>query len=151
MNAVSAPRPQATDPQSIFKKRYANFIGGKWVEPKSGQYFDNLSPVNGKVFTSIPRSNAEDIDAALDAAHAARAAWGKTSSTERANILNRIADRIEQNLELLAHAETWDNGKPIRETLNADVPLMADHFRYFAGVVRAQEGGISEIDHDTVA
>ena len=151
MNAVATPRPQAVDPSSIFKKRYANFIGGKWVEPKSGQYFDNLSPVNGKVFTSIPRSNAEDIDAALDAAHAARAAWGKTSSTERANILNRIADRIEQNLELLAHAETWDNGKPIRETLNADVPLCVDHFRYFAGAIRAQEGGISEIDENTIA
>ena len=121
------------------------------MAPKSGQYFDNTSPVNGKAFTSIPRSNAEDIEAALDAAHAAKDAWGKTSTTARANILNKIADRIEQNLELLAHAETWDNGKPIRETLNADVPLAADHFRYFAGAIRAQEGGISEIDHDTIA
>jgi len=151
MNAVSAPRPQATDPQSIFKKRYANFIGGQWVAPKSGQYFENITPVTGKAFTEIPRSNAEDIEAALDAAHAARDAWGKTSTTARANILNRIADRIEQNLELLAHAETWDNGKPIRETLNADIPLCVDHFRYFAGAIRAQEGGISEIDHDTIA
>ncbi len=151
MNAVTAAKPQATDPSSIFKPRYANYIGGQWVEPRSGQYFDNVTPVTGKVFTSIPRSNAEDIELALDAAHAAKDAWGKTSTTARANILNRIADRIEQNLELLAYAETWDNGKPIRETLNADVPLCADHFRYFAGAVRAQEGGISEIDHDTIA
>ncbi|MCD9027956.1 aldehyde dehydrogenase family protein [Luteimonas sp. BDR2-5] len=151
MNAVTAPRPQATDPGTIFKQRYANFIGGKWVEPKSGQYFDNTTPVTGKVFTSIPRSNADDIEAALDAAHAAKDAWGRTSATERANVLLKIADRIEQNLELLAHAETWDNGKPIRETLNADLPLAVDHFRYFAGAIRAQEGGISEIDHDTIA
>ncbi|MBB3274298.1 MULTISPECIES: aldehyde dehydrogenase [unclassified Pseudoxanthomonas] len=151
MNAVAAPRPQAVDPSAIFKQRYANFIGGRWVEPRSGQYFDNTSPVNGKVFTQVPRSNADDIEAALDAAHAAREAWGKASVTERANVLLRIADRIEQNLELLAHAETWDNGKPIRETLNADIPLCADHFRYFAGAIRAQEGGISEIDHDTIA
>ena len=151
MNAVASPRPQAVDPSSIFKKRYGNYIGGRWAEPASGQYFDNASPVNGKVFTSVPRSNAQDIEAALDAAHAARHAWGRTSTTERANVLLRIADRIEQNLDLLAHAETWDNGKPIRETLNADVPLCVDHFRYFAGAIRAQEGGISEIDHDTIA
>ena len=151
MNAVASPRPQAVDPSSIFKKRYGNYIGGRWAEPRSGQYFDNASPVNGKVFTSVPRSNAQDIEAALDAAHAARHAWGRTSTTERANVLLRIADRIEQNLDLLAHAETWDNGKPIRETLNADVPLCVDHFRYFAGAIRAQEGGISEIDHDTIA
>lgn len=119
--------------------------------PRSGQYFDNLSPVNGQVFTEVARSNAEDIDAALDAAHAAKDAWGRTSAAHRALLLNRIADRIEQNLELLAHAETWDNGKPIRETLNADVPLMADHFRYFAGCLRAQEGSLSQIDDDTVA
>ena len=151
MNAVASPRPQAVDPSSIFKKRYGNYIGGRWAEPASGQYFDNASPVNGKVFTSVPRSNAQDIEAALNAAHAARHAWGRTSTTERANVLLRIADRIEQNLDLLAHAETWDNGKPIRETLNADVPLCVDHFRYFAGAIRAQEGGISEIDHDTIA
>ncbi len=151
MNAVTAPKPQATDPASIFKQRYANFIGGKWVEPKSGQYFDNITPITGKVFTSIPRSNADDIELALDAAHAAKDAWGKTSTTDRANILGKIADRIEQNLELLAYAETWDNGKPVRETLNADIPLSADHFRYFAGCIRAQEGGISEIDQDTIA
>ena len=141
----------STDPSSLFKPRYDNYIAGRWVAPKSGQYFDNTSPVNGKVFTSVARSNAEDIEAALDAAHAAKDAWGKTSTTARANILNKIADRIEQNLVLLAHAETWDNGKPIRETLNADVPLAADHFRYFAGAIRAQEGGISEIDQDTIA
>ncbi len=151
MNAVASPRPQAVDPSSIFKQRYANYIGGKWVEPKSGQYFENASPITGKVITSIPRSNADDIELALDAAHAAKEAWGKTSTTERSNLLLKIADRIEQNLELLAHAETWDNGKPIRETLNADVPLCVDHFRYFAGAIRAQEGGISEIDHDTIA
>ena len=151
MNAVASPRPQATDPGSIFRTRYANFIGGKWVEPIGGQYFDNTSPITGKTITSVARSQAADVELALDAAHAARAAWGKASATERSNILLRIADRIEQNLELLAHAETWDNGKPIRETLNADIPLCVDHFRYFAGAVRAQEGGISEIDHDTVA
>ena len=151
MNAVASPRPQAVDPSSIFKKRYGNYIGGRWAEPASGQYFDNASPVNGKVFTSVPRSNAQDIEAALDAAHAARHAWGRTSTTERANVLLRIADRIEQNLDLHAHAETWDTGKPIRETLNADVPLCVDHFRYVAGAIRAQEGGISEIDHDTIA
>ncbi|WP_243050867.1 aldehyde dehydrogenase [Dyella sp. RRB7] len=151
MNAVVATKPYATDPQSIFKQRYANFIGGQWVAPKSGQYFANVTPITGKVFTEVARSNTDDIDAALDAAHAAKDAWGKTSATERANLLNRIADRIEQNLERLAYAETWDNGKPIRETLNADIPLAADHFRYFAGAIRAQEGGLSEIDHDTVA
>ncbi|MDL5366067.1 aldehyde dehydrogenase family protein [Xanthomonas sp. NCPPB 2654] len=151
MNAVTTAKPLATDPQSIFKSRYGNFIGGQWVEPKSGQYFENTTPISGKVFTSVARSNAQDIEAALDAAHAAKDAWGKTSATERSNALLKIADRIEQNLELLAYAETWDNGKPLRETLNADVPLCADHFRYFAGAIRAQEGGISEIDSDTIA
>ena len=151
MNAVATPRPQAVDPSAIFKRRYANYIGGQWVEPRSGQYFDNLTPVTGKVFTQVPRSNAEDIELALDAAHAAKDAWGKASTTERANVLLRIADRIEQNLDLLAHAETWDNGKPIRETLNADIPLCADHFRYFASAIRTQEGSIGEIDSDTIA
>ena len=151
MNAVATPRPQAVDPSAIFKRRYANYIGGQWVEPRSGQYFDNLTPVTGKVFTQVPRSNAEDIELALDAAHAAKDAWGKASTTERANVLLRIADRIEQNLDLLAHAETWDNGKPIRETLNADIPLCADHFRYFASAIRTQEGSIGEIDGDTIA
>ncbi len=151
MNAVLSTKPQATDPQSLFKPRYDNYIGGRWVAPRSGQYFDNVTPVTGKVFTQVARSNAEDVELALDAAHAAKDAWGKRSTTERANILNRIADRIEENLELIAHAETWDNGKPIRETLNADVPLMADHFRYFAGALRAQEGSLSQLDEDTVA
>jgi aldehyde dehydrogenase len=134
-----------------FKDRYGNFIGGQWRAPVKGQYFQNVTPVTGQSCGEIPRSDKDDIEAALDAAHAAKDAWGRTSVAERANILNKIADRIEQNLELLAYAETWDNGKPIRETLNADVPLAVDHFRYFAGAVRAQEGGISEIDHDTVA
>ncbi|ASK98583.1 aldehyde dehydrogenase family protein [Xanthomonas campestris pv. merremiae] len=151
MNAQPATKPLNTDPQSIFKPRYDNFIGGTWVAPKGGQYFDNTTPINGKVLTSIARSTAPDIEAALDAAHAAKDTWGKTSTTERSNALLKIADRIEQNLELLAYAETWDNGKPVRETLNADVPLCVDHFRYFAGAIRAQEGGISEIDSDTIA
>lgn len=134
-----------------FSKRYGNFIGGKWVEPKSGRYFDNISPVNGQVLCEIARSEAADVELALDAAHAAKDAWARTSVAERALILNRIADRMEENLALLAQAETWDNGKPIRETTNADLPLAIDHYRYFAGAIRAQEGGISEIDHDTVA
>lgn len=134
-----------------FKAQYENYIGGQWVPPVGGQYFDNVSPVNGKPFTRIPRSQAEDVEKALDAAHAAKEAWGKTSPTERSNILLKIADRIEENLEKIAVAETWENGKPVRETLAADIPLAVDHFRYFAGVIRAQEGGISQIDHDTVA
>ncbi len=134
-----------------FAKRYDNFIGGQWAAPKSGKYFENTSPVNGRVLCEIARSDAADVEAALDAAHKAKDAWGKTSAAERALILNRIADRIEENLDLLALAETWDNGKPIRETTAADLPLAVDHFRYFAGAIRAQEGGISEVDHDTVA
>lgn len=134
-----------------FKSRYQNFIGGKWVEPVNGRYFDNISPITGLVFCEVPRSSGEDIALALDAAHAARAAWGETSVTERSNLLLKIADRIEANLETLAVAETWDNGKPVRETLAADIPLCADHFRYFAGCIRAQEGSISEIDKNTVA
>ncbi|MBM7660957.1 aldehyde dehydrogenase [Bacillus mesophilus] len=134
-----------------FKSRYENYIGGKWTPPVNGQYFENVTPVTGKAFCEIARSSAEDIELALDAAHEAKAAWGRTSVTERANILNKIADRMEQNLEVLAVAETWDNGKPVRETLAADLPLAVDHFRYFAGTVRAQEGALSEIDHDTVA
>ncbi len=137
--------------QVPFKQRYGNFIGGKWVEPVNGKYFDNVTPITGHPFCEIPRSDKDDVELALDAAHAAKDAWGKTSVSERALILNRIADRMEQNLAVLAHAETWDNGKPIRETLNADVPLAIDHFRYFAGCIRAQEGSIGEIDHDTVA
>ncbi|MDX3807142.1 aldehyde dehydrogenase [Bosea thiooxidans] len=134
-----------------FKERYGNFIGGKWAEPAAGRYFENRSPINGQLLCEVARSDATDIDAALDAAHAAKEAWGRTSAAERALLLNRIADRIEDNLGTLALAETWDNGKPIRETTAADLPLAVDHFRYFAGAVRAQEGGISEIDHDTVA
>ena len=134
-----------------FKERYDNFIGGKWTAPVNGEYFDNVTPVTGKVFTQVARSTEEDIELALDAAHAAKDAWGKTSVTERSNILLKIADRIEQNLEMLAVTETWDNGKAIRETLNADLPLAIDHFRYFAGVLRAQEGSISQVDDNTVA
>ncbi|OUR62841.1 aldehyde dehydrogenase [Colwellia sp. 39_35_sub15_T18] len=134
-----------------FKKRYQNFIGGQWVEPTNGIYFDNISPINGKVFCQIPRSDAADIELALDAAHKAKDAWGTTSATDRSNILLKIADKIEQNIEILAVADTWDNGKPIRETLAADIPLAMDHFRYFAGCLRAQEGSISEIDENTVS
>ncbi len=134
-----------------FKERYQNFIGGEWVKPVNGKYFDNISPVNGKVFCQIPRSDSADIELALDAAHKAKDAWGTTSVTERSNILLKIADRIEQNIETLAIAETWDNGKAVRETLAADIPLAMDHFRYFAGCLRAQEGSIGEIDENTVS
>ena len=133
------------------RPQYDNFIGGKWVPPVRGQYFDNISPVNGKVVCTVARSTAEDIELALDAAHAAKDAWGRTSATERANLLNKIADRIEAKLSLLALVETIDNGKPIRETTAADLPLAVDHFRYFAGCIRAQEGSMTELDHDTVA
>ena len=134
-----------------FKAQYENFIGGEWVAPVKGEYFENISPVDGKVFTKVPRSSAEDIELALDAAHKAKISWNKASATTRSNMLLKIADRLEANLELLAVAETWDNGKPVRETLAADIPLAIDHFRYFAGCIRAQEGGISEIDEDTIA
>lgn len=134
-----------------FKDQYENFIGGEFVSPVSGEYFDNVSPVTGKVFTRIARSNQEDVEKALDAAHAAKDAWGKTTVAERASVLNKIADRMEENLEMLAVAETWDNGKPVRETLAADLPLAIDHFRYFAGCIRGQEGTIGEIDEDTVS
>jgi len=134
-----------------YKAKYDNFIGGKWVAPVDGQYFDNISPITGKVFCQVARSNEKDINLALDAAHAAREAWGKTSTTTRSNILLKIADIMEANLEKIAIAETIDNGKPIRETMNADIPLAIDHFRYFAGAIRAQEGSISEIDHETMA
>ena len=134
-----------------FKKRYGNYIGGEWVAPVDGQYFENITPVTGRPFCEIPRSGEADVERALDAAHAAKAAWGRTSPADRANILNRIADRIEQHLPTLAAAESWDNGKPIRETTFADLPLAVDHFRYFAGCVRAQEGSISQIDHETYA
>ena len=143
--------PNQPGSKVTFKSRYENFVGGKWVPPVKGMYFENPSPVNGQTFCEVPRSTAEDIEKALDAAHAAAPKWGKTAPARRAQILNAIADRIEANLEKLALAETWDNGKPIRETLAADLPLAADHFRYFAGCIRSQEGSISEIDADTVA
>ncbi|WP_369959616.1 aldehyde dehydrogenase family protein [Pseudomonas benzenivorans] len=133
------------------KSQYGNYIGGEFVAPVKGQYFTNTSPVDGSVIGEFPRSSAEDIELALDAAHGAADAWGKTSVTNRSNILLKIADRIEANLELLAVAETWDNGKAVRETLNADVPLSADHFRYYAGCIRAQEGSAAEIDEHTAA
>jgi aldehyde dehydrogenase len=149
MTVYSAPG-QSDSPVTV-DSRYENFIGGEWVAPSKGDYFENPSPVTGRNFTEIARSTGEDVDLALDAAHGAKRAWGKTSVAERAVILNKIADRIEENLEMLAIAETWDNGKSVRESLAADLPLAVDHFRYFAGAIRAQEGGISEIDGDTVA
>ena len=143
--------PNSDNAVISFKERYQNFIGGQWTEPKNGNYFDNVSPVNGRVFCQIPRSDADDINLALDAAHQAKDAWGTTSVTERSNALLKIADIIEQNLEMLAVAETWDNGKAVRETLAADIPLAVDHFRYFAGCLRSQEGSIGEIDENTVS
>lgn len=143
--------PNTEGSKVSFKDKYENYINGEWTPPVKGQYYENVTPVTGKVFTQVARSTSEDIELALDAAHAAKDAWGSTSVAERANILNKIANRIEENLELLAVAETWDNGKAVRETLNADIPLAIDHFRYFAGAIRAQEGGLSQIDNDTVA
>jgi len=141
---------QAGSPVEV-KSRYENFIGGHWVAPVDGQYMRDLSPATARQFTEVPRSTKEDIELALDAAHAAKDSWGETSLTERARILNRIADVIEEHTEMLAVAETWDNGKPVRETLAADIPLAADHFRYFAGETRALTGTSTEIDKDTVA
>ena len=134
-----------------FKSRYGNYINGEFVPPVDGDYFENITPITGQPFCEIPRSNAKDIDKALDAAHAAAPAWGKTSVTDRAKVLNAIAERMEQNLEMLAVAETWDNGKAVRETLAADVPLAIDHFRYFAAAIRAQEGSLGELDENTIA
>ncbi|MTA70792.1 MAG: aldehyde dehydrogenase family protein, partial [Actinobacteria bacterium] len=133
-----------------YLSRYDHWINGKFVKPSSGQYFENVTPVTGKVFCDVARGNAADIDLALDAAHAAAPAWGRTSATERAIILNKIADRMEANVEAIAVAETWENGKPIREALYVDIPLAIDHFRYFAAAIRAQEGSAGELDHDTV-
>ena len=144
-------KPGATGALMAFDARYENFIGGEWTKPSGGKYFENVSPVNGQVFCEVARSTDADIEKALDAAHAAAPAWGKTPVAERALLLNKIADVIEANLERVALAESWDNGKPMRETLNADIPLAVDHFRYFAAAIRAQEGSISEIDDDTVA
>ncbi len=143
--------PGAPGAKMSYLPRYDNWIGGQFVPPAKGQYFENPSPVTGETFCEIARGTADDIELALDAAHGAAPAWGRTSAAERGNILNKIADRMEANLEALAVAETWENGKPIRETMAADIPLAIDHFRYFAGAIRAQEGSLSEIDDDTVA
>jgi len=148
MNLADISKLGVRDP---FKQRYDNFIGGKFVPPVKGEYFENISPVIGRAFCEVARSSAEDVELALDAAHAAKKSWGKTSPAERANMLLKIADRMEANLELLATAETLDNGKPIRETMAADIPLAIDHFRYFAAAVRTQEGSICTIDSDTYA
>ncbi|MEV6633948.1 aldehyde dehydrogenase [Actinoplanes sp. NPDC051470] len=144
--------PPNTDGAIVnYESRYDHYIGGEYVPPVKGQYFDNPTPVTGETFCEIARGTAEDVERALDAAHGAADAWGRTSPAERANILNKIADRMEANLEKLAVAEAWENGKPVRETLAADLPLAIDHFRYFAGAIRAQEGSLAEIDDDTVA
>jgi aldehyde dehydrogenase len=143
--------PGTSGSPAELKSRYENFIGGHWVEPINGEYSENVTPATGEPFTEVPRSSAEDIELALDAAHAAKEQWAETSTTERSRVLNKIADAIEDNLEMLAVVESWENGKPVRETLAADIPLAADHFRYFASVIRAEEGGISEIDKNTVA
>ncbi|MCB5944409.1 aldehyde dehydrogenase [Acidocella sp. KAb 2-4] len=151
LDAAISPAAGSSVAGFSFKPRYDNFINGKFTAPLSGQYFDNISPITGRPFTQAARSNEADINLALDAAHAAAEAWGKTSVAQRALILNRIADRMEQNLDLLAYVETVDNGKPIRETTFADVPLAIDHMRYFASCIRAQEGSLAEIDETTVA
>jgi aldehyde dehydrogenase len=144
-------RPGSAGALMSYESRYDNFIGGEWVSPIQGRYFENPTPVTGQTFCEVPRSDEADIEKALDAAHAAAPAWGRTTPAKRAVILNKIADRIDANREALALAEVWDNGKPIREALVADIPLAADHFRYFAGAIRAQEGSLSQIDDDTVA
>jgi aldehyde dehydrogenase len=149
MTVYSQPGTEGS--KVTFQDRYENFIGGEWVAPVGGQYFENITPVTGQVFCEVARSQAADIELALDAAHKAAPGWGRTSVAERALILHRIADRIEENLETLAVAETWDNGKPVRETLAADLPLAVDHFRYYAGAIRAQEGSLSQIDETTTA
>jgi aldehyde dehydrogenase len=148
--AIFAPPGHVDSPVEL-RSRYDNFIGGHWVAPVKGAYSVNVTPATGEPFTEVPRSTVEDVDLALDAAHAAKDAWGETSTTERARVLQKVADTIEENLEMLAVAESWENGKPVRETLAADIPLAVDHFRYFASVIRAEEGVISELDRDTVA
>jgi len=148
MNVISSESTIAKPP---FKSRYGNYIGGEWVAPTDGAYMTNISPINGAPLCEIPASTAADVEKALDAAHRIRRDWGATSHTERSLLLLRAADRMEQHLETIATAETWDNGKPLRETMNADIPLAIDHFRYFAGCLRAQEGGISQLDETTVA
>jgi len=143
--------PGASGSPVPLKERYDNFIGGVWVAPVHGKYVVDHAPATGKPFTEVPQSTPDDVELALDAAHAAQAAWGETSVVERARVLNAIADAIDEHREMLAVAESWENGKPVRETLNADIPLAADHFRYFAGVIRGEEGSITELDKDTVA
>lgn len=145
------PFPGSEGSTVAFRDRYDHFIGGEWVAPAKGEYFEDITPVTGRAFCEVGRGTEEDIEKALDAAHAAAHAWGATAAAERALVLHRIADRLEEHLEDIAVAETWENGKPVRETLNADVPLMIDHFRYFAGALRAQEGRLSQIDEHTVA
>ena len=149
--STTATNEKETLNKPTFKNQYENFIGGKWTPPVKGQYFDNVSPVDGQNFTKIPRSTAEDIELALDAAWKAAPEWNNSSATTRSNMLLKIADAMERNLEDLARAETWDNGKAIRETMAADLPLAVDHFRYFAGVIRAEEGTVSELDSSTVS
>ena len=144
-------RPNTPGSKLTYRSRYDNFIGGEWVRPRREQYFASVSPVNGQPFTEVARSTSEDVERALDAAHGAKQAWGRTAPAARAKVLLDIADVMEQNLERLALSESWDNGKPIRETLAADLPLAIDHFRYFAGCLRAEEGGAAELDHQTVA
>lgn len=148
-NASTTEKKALVKPQ--FKNQYDNYIGGKWTAPIKGQYFDNISPVDGTTFTKVARSTAEDIELAIDAAWAAAPSWNNSSATERSNLLLKIADVMEQNLEALARAETWDNGKALRETMAADLPLAVDHFRYFAGVIRAEEGTVSELDSNTIS
>ncbi|MFB7630979.1 aldehyde dehydrogenase family protein [Streptomyces sp. NPDC056149] len=143
--------PGSADAVMSYQSRYDHWIGGAYVPPAQGQYFENPTPINGRPFTEVARGTAEDVERALDAAHAAAPGWARTPAAERAGVLNKIADRMEHHLEALAVAESWENGKPVRETLAADIPLAIDHFRYFAGAVRAQEGTLSEIDGDTVA
>lgn len=149
LDGYKAPNTEGSLVQ--YKEKYDNFIGGEWVAPLDGEYFENPSPVDGKVFTKVARSQKEDIELALDAAHKAKDRWGNTSVAERSNVLLKIADRLEENLNKFAVSETWDNGKSIRETLNADLPLAIDHFRYFAGVIRGEESGVSEIDVNTLS
>ncbi|MFO0714260.1 MAG: aldehyde dehydrogenase family protein [Sandaracinus sp.] len=144
-------KPNTEGSKVQYKSRYDNFIGGLWVPPAEGRYFENTSPVDGKPFAEYARSTERDIERALDAAHGARESWGKTAPAERSRLLLKIADAMEANLEKLAVSETWDNGKPIRETLAADIPLAIDHFRYFAGCLRAEEGSAAELDEHTVA
>ncbi|WP_078391242.1 aldehyde dehydrogenase [Shouchella patagoniensis] len=148
---MSYAQPNSKNSLVSFKERYDNYINGEWVPPINGRYFENISPVTGRVFCEVARSNAGDVERAIDAAHEAKKSFGTSSPASRAALLNKIADRMEENIEMLAVAETWDNGKAVRETLNADIPLAIDHFRYFAGAIRAQEGSLSQIDEHTVA